>query len=148
MLDHSTLISRGVTFNLCWLAIFRSLIDLTDGSLYIAFVFLCSLLLLMDVCVCLWMDNNDDKDLDLGLPKGDLVYAMEKDYPCLRPDRLFNDLMDYPLLIWNLGMIWTIGNILLHFDGLFMIEWTVILRWIVTNGMDTLTGLASWHGKW
>ena len=31
-------------------------------------------------------------------------------------------------------------------DGLFAIKWTMILRWIIDDGMDTLMGPISLHG--
>ena len=45
--------------------------------------------------------------------------------PCLRLGKLFNGRMDGIPLIWNLGMIRTIENLSLHFDGLFVIKWTM-----------------------
>ena len=65
MLDDSTLILEGVIFDLGWIAIFRSLIDMMDGSLHIAFVFRSISIHMYGCVVYLWMDNDNDEDLDM-----------------------------------------------------------------------------------
>ena len=86
------------------------------------------------------------RTLTQGLPRGDLVYVVEMDYPCLRLDRLFNGLMDqdtFDMEPWHDTDNW---EYIVTLDGLFAIKWTMILRWIIDDGMDTLMGPISLHG--